>query len=90
MDLTDFISQTLISIRDGVQSANKDKNLYQMNTTNDVEFDIAVEVSEEKSNQKGGGVAIRVVEGKLSSENKSRESNISRIKFKVKVKTIIG
>lgn len=92
MDLAEFVKTTLTSIKNGVVQANKEAGGgYRMTPSNGkVEFDVAVEVAKEKGSQKGGGLAIKVIEGKISGSSSSKESNITRIKFSVEVSTTIN
>jgi len=91
MDLKDFISTTLVSIREGIAEANKktDKAYKIVPENKVVNFDIAVEVSNEQKSGGGGGIKIHVVEAKLGKDHTNKESNISRINFTVGVNTII-
>lgn len=89
MDLKNFISKTLTSIREGIKEANSDQNFYINANTQVINFDVAVEIEREKGNSKGGGVNIKVVEGNLSSQTKIRDTNVSRINFTVGVKKTI-
>ena len=90
MDLTQFIKTTLVSIRNGVVEANKETSVYRLTPGSDrVDFDVAIEVAREKGSDKGGGLSVKVVEGKISSSSKSTESSYSRIKFSVGISTNI-
>jgi len=91
MDLEDFISTTLISIRKGIAGANKEEKMYKIIPENKVvNFDIAVEVSKEGKAGGGGGIKIHVVEANLGKEQTNKESNVSRINFTVGVSTAIS
>lgn len=91
MDLKDFISTTLISIKQGIAEANKVDKAYLIVPENKVvNFDIAVEVSKEGKSGGSGGVKIHVVEAKLGKDQTNRESNVSRINFTVGVSTGIS
>ena len=92
MDLKDFIATTLISIKEGVAEANKKTgNAYKINSeAKVVNFDIAVEVSNEGKTGVGGGLKIHVVEARIGKDNTTKESNISRINFTVGVNSIIS
>lgn len=89
MDLSDFISTTLLSIRTGLQKANdQEKVKFVMDSVdNKVDFDIAVEVTQEKGSERGGGLKIKVIEGNIMGKNNTKELNVSRIKLSVKVGT---
>ena len=92
MDLTDFISITLKSIKEGVTQANGDSTKFFKIVPEGkvVNFDIAVEIVKEDQSGKGGELKIHVAEGKIDQSSKSKESNISRINFTVGVNTIIA
>lgn len=91
MDLEDFIATTLVSIRKGIATANKESKLYKITPEDKVvNFDIAVEVSKEAKTGGGGGVRIHVVEAKVGKDNTRKESNVSRINFTVGVSTAIS
>ena len=90
MDLKDFIAKTLSSIRDGVKEANTDKNNFVIYAKDQVvNFNVAVEIGQEKSGGKSGALRIKVVEGNIDSSSKTKESSISRIDFTVGVKSHI-
>ena len=50
-----------------------------------VDFDVAVTVSQKKSNDAGGGIAVHVFQAKASREGATEHSTVSRIKFQVPV-----
>lgn len=91
MELTQFIKITLSSIKKGVSEANSESgNVYRINPGSDkIDFDIAVEVAKEKGSEKGGGLAVKVIEGRISGSSSSKESSVSRIKFSVSVSTLV-
>ncbi len=88
MELKDFISNTLISIQKGITSANSaTSNSFIIRQAQEViTFDVAVEVGKENTSEKGGGLRIHVVEGKLSGSSKTKESSITRVLFTVGLK----
>jgi hypothetical protein len=88
MELKDFISNTLISIKNGLADANSQtNNSFVIRQAQEViTFDVAIEVGKENTTEKGGGLRIHVVEGKLSGTSKTKESSISRILFAVGLK----
>lgn len=91
MDLEQFIATTLISIRKGIATANKEDKMYKIIPENKVvNFDIAVEVSKEAKTGGGGGIKIHVVEAKLGKDQTNKQSNVSRINFTVGVSTAIS
>jgi len=94
MDLKTFVSETMKQIADGVREGDQfivDNNLgrglvIRASTLDaiDVEFDIAVTVTDVTGSEMGGGIQIVKVfsvEGK--SEEKQTSSNTSRIKFQI-------
>lgn len=91
MDLSEFITKTLVSIKEGITEASKQTgNAFKvLPEAKVVNFDIAIEIAKEKASKKGGDLSIKVVEGSLESSLKSKQSNISRINFNVGVNTII-
>lgn len=91
MELKEFISTTLVSVKEGVGSANKKAgNVFRVRSGQDkVDFDIAVVIAKEKGSEKGAGLAIKVVEGKISGSSRLKESSHSRIKFSVGISTHI-
>ncbi len=91
MDLEEFITTTLVSIRKGIAGANKDTKAYKITPEDKVvNFDIAVEVSKEGKTEGGGGLKIHIVEAKLGKGHTNKESNVSRINFTVGVSTAIS
>ncbi len=91
MDLEQFIATTLISIRKGIATANREEKMYKIIPENKVvNFDIAVEVSKEAKSGGGGGIKIHVVEAKLGKDQTNKQSNVSRINFTVGVSTAIS
>lgn len=91
MNLKEFIANTLVSIKEGIEKANSGEsgNYYITSNSQVVNFDVAVEVAEEKGKDRSGGLAIKVVEAKIRGSTRMKESNISRINFTVGVKKVI-
>ena len=91
MDLSEFITTTLVSIHKGIVNANsQSENTYIVTANNQVvNFDVAVTVSNETSKGGKGGLHIHVAEASLGASSKKEESNISRINFTVGVKKTI-
>lgn len=86
MDLEKFISETLISIKRGLRSANEESNnTFLMGTdgTEKISFDIAVIASKETKKKGSGGIKVVSVgvEGDLSKVE--AQQYVSRIKFSV-------
>ncbi len=96
-ELKQFISNTLLSIIQGVEEANVINNRFQMsgqihsgkNINGEyVEFDIALEVSDssEKSGKANIGVSIIDVGGSIKSTQNNQ--NLHRLKFRIFVTEI--
>ncbi len=85
MDLKDFIATTLTSIREGIIDANKQtSNKFKIYGTDKViNFDIAVEVSNEGKTGAGEGVKVHVIEANIGKGSTTKESNVNRISFPV-------
>jgi hypothetical protein len=85
MDLSEFITTTLVGITEGVKNANKKYYQYfkVRQATEVVTFDIAVSASSESEGKKGGGIKIYVVDAGIGKTDKKFESNVSRIQFTV-------
>ncbi len=104
MDLEKFISETLVSIKKGLRSANEDlvedgKILGQdaqatfiigPDGCEKISFDIAVTASEETEKSGGGGIKVMSigVGGKL--DKTETQQSVSRIKFNVQSSQITG
>ena len=92
MDLEAFITKTLKSIKAGIHGANEGESnkMFKINPeAKVVNFDVAVVVGKENTTSGGGGLSIKVLEGKLGKSSKTNESNVTRINFTVGVNTII-
>jgi hypothetical protein len=91
MDLADFISTTLISIRQGIKTANAETqgNFKIFSEDKAIKFDIAVEIAKESTGEKGGKLKIHVAEVGIERNSKTTESAISRINFIVGLNTSI-
>ena len=102
MELEEFIKTTLISIKNGVHSANKelekngaDRPAYLLMTGEakeggSIEFDVAVTATHEKD--RGGKASIRIYVAEIGRrvEEKNIQESISRIKFKIKIGVTTG
>ena len=92
MDLKTFLSDTLVSIASGVSDANekigKQQFVIYNVEKNVIAFDVAVTVSEGKTEVVGGSIGggipgfMAKIIGKQS--NIKSDKNVSRIKFRVK------
>jgi hypothetical protein len=88
MDLSNFIEETLISLKKGIQNANKEtgSNDFQMMHQDKVDFDVALVISDKKSGEgdiKIGVASLASADGKIKTEKLN--SDISRIKFSIKI-----
>lgn len=92
MELKDFICNTLISIKNGLDSANSaTHNSFVIRQASEViTFEVAVEVGKENASEAGGGLRIHVVEGKVGKTSTTKESSISKILFTVGLKRQMG
>lgn len=89
MELSQFISDTLINIKDGLSTANKkirenEQKTYVMNAGDEILFDIAVTVGEENNSNINAGIKVISIGIGSDLEAKSVSGSISRIKFAVK------
>ena len=92
MELEEFITTTLFSIKKGIKDANikiaKDdgtSSQYEINRdSKGIEFDVAVTVSSEKGSEGGGKIKIAVVDVGGTTNSFLKEEYVSRISFEVK------
>jgi len=97
MELKDFIKKTLTEIASGVHEANNELKTPQDNTDyfevqahggkdeNYIIFDVAVSSSGKDSIEGKGGVRVLDIGIGVQSGSESQKTNISRIKFFIKV-----
>ncbi|NQV93093.1 hypothetical protein HQ403_01185 [Candidatus Kaiserbacteria bacterium] len=104
MDLEKFISETLISIKKGLRSANEElvedgktlgkdaiaTFLIGTDVSEKISFDIAVTVSEEKGKKGGGEIKVMSVGVGGSLDKTEMQQSISRIKFNIQSSQITG
>lgn len=89
MELKDFISQTMVQITDGITSGNKYLQSTEKKGEIDqgymrVNFDVAVSVSEESQNDKGGKITVvNLFQGGASKSDTAKTSSESRIQFSI-------
>jgi hypothetical protein len=85
MKLSDFISETLAEIRDGVRKASdKDTKFYIDNVeSKGVQFDVAVTVRRTKGTKKRAGLALHVLEFGAAKKDAEEEMAVNRIQFNV-------
>lgn len=98
MELEEFITTTLLGIKNGIRSANikiaendgkklgiDDTIQYQIDRDDKkgIKFDIAVTVSGEKATEGGGKIRVAVVNVGGGVTSSSKEEHISRISFEV-------
>lgn len=93
MELKKFISNTLVDIVSGVKNANKflkkEQFVIYNKDENCIEFDIAVTISEGKTEVVEGSIKgglIGVLESKIFGKKSNSKSDISinRLKFRIK------
>lgn len=91
MELQQFIEQTMKDITTGLHNSNKGmidagsgKGISDLNAM-EVNFDIAVTVTNDKGNEVGGRITVLGIGLQLGGSQKQREAteHISRIKFTV-------
>lgn len=99
MELKDFIKLALTEICDGIAEARTDiESKYQGNCiiapgnldgvkaytgTNDISFDLAVQLEEENCGAVNGKASLKVIGAGASSEKKISKKNTNRITFSV-------
>lgn len=99
MELKNFIKLALAEICDGIAEARTDiESKYQGNCiiapanldgvkayqgTNDISFDLAIQVEEENSSTANGKIGLKVLNAGISSDSKISERKINRITFNV-------
>ena len=98
MELQKFISESIKQICFGIREAQKEvsdeignfpiapafiegKAVYTKQQ--DIEFDIAITVTEDNKLNASGGVNIKVLDGSAKKEKSEKTENIHRINFKV-------
>lgn len=87
MDISTFIKETLLGLKNGIQDANREakSNYFVMMMYDKIDFDVAVTVSDQtkgKGGAKLGVASIASIGGDISIENQNAKT--SRIKFSVK------
>ncbi len=91
MELKEFIKQTIIEIAEGIDEGHqhvkqKFKGEGVQNGYRNISFDIAITSNDEEKSEKGAKLFVAQVFGVgTSSENKSKNENINRIKFDLHV-----
>jgi len=100
MDLDEFIAKTLVSIKTGVENANKVEGggsymiepsaWFKDRSDGAVKFDIAVTASKEIT--KAGGAGIKVLSIGIGGQKEVAHADevVSRIKFSVAINTAIS
>lgn len=97
MELDEFITTSLLSIKKGIRNANlnisegegktlgiDDTIQYHIDhTSKGVKFDVAVTVSNEKETEGGGKIRVAVIDIGGGKTLTSKEEHISRISFEV-------
>jgi hypothetical protein len=87
MDISDFLTQTLLGIKKGIEGANSssEHNYFNMMADDVIKFDIAVTASDKiagEGNSKVGFPIVASLGANVSAE--SENSRISRIKFEIR------
>ena len=90
MELKDFIAKTLSEISIGIIEGNDltQKHNYSYAGDGGIGIDFDISVSYDENNTSGAGAKITVASlfsGGVNAENKVANSNLSRIKFSVKL-----
>ena len=97
MELEEFITTTLLSIKEGIHNANikiaendgkklgVDETIqYEIDRDNKgIKFDVAVTVSGEKATEGGGKIRVAVLDIGGGKTSSSKEEHVSRISFEV-------
>lgn len=99
MELKNFIELALIEICEGIAEARTNiESKYQGNCiiapanldgakayqgTNDISFDLAIQLEEENSSTAKGKIGLKVLNAGMSSDSKISEKKINRITFSV-------
>lgn len=97
MDLQEFVTESLKQIMTGVSNAQKDPaNTGVINAilpgtglytpVQQIEFDVAVTVSQEKGTKGGIGIFVGAVGVGTQGQSQSSNISVSRIKFSVPVR----
>ena len=95
MNLQEFVSESLKQIMTGITNAQTDPaNTGTINpiprdgyaATQNIEFDVAVTVSQEKGTKGGIGIFVGAVGVGTQGQSESSNISVSRIKFSVPVK----
>ncbi len=104
MQLKEFITQTLLDIRSGVEDANK-KDLENNSTikymieptswakernTNVIKFDVAVNISEESGTKGTGKINVFYLKAGIDTDSKDLNQTTSRIQFNIAINQTIG
>ena len=98
MNLDDFISETLVNIVNGVETANKQLTKKPFRLPNTIpqydnafiDFDVALSVTSTGKGGGEGGFKLGVFHAALHSEGGTTKENVSRAKFKIMVQNMVG
>lgn len=90
MELQEFVSETLKQINVGVLDASKEttkNNKFRYYVEDSIEFDVAITVTDAKTNETGGKLNVAAyifgASAGTSNEHAATRSEVSRIRFKV-------
>src|SRR5687768_17615029 len=85
MELKEFITRTLIDIKEGIQEAdNKGVNIHYGNLRT-VDFDVSVTTSSMEGTKVGAGIFISAIKMGGDKTDQNNNSAVTRIKFDVKM-----
>ena len=88
MDISTFVEETLMGIKNGIERSNKRAKgtYFEMMHHDKIDFDVALVVSQKQGKKGGAKIGIASVVsagGDVSTENQDEKS--SRIKFSIKI-----
>ena len=81
MELKEYVEKTLTEISEGVNAANDKMKGYQVRLDEKVSFVVAVQVSKEKSSEKGADGTLYVVKGGVKSNKTSKDEQFNTVSF---------
>lgn len=105
MELKDFITMSLIQIRDGIAGANehlkkklaKDENYYLMRPgrgsgerPSGIDFDVAISTRTEATKGGKAKAKIYIIEGGAGAKTGTTNEIVSRLKFHIELKNWVG
>lgn len=88
MDITTFVEETLMGIKNGLERSNirsKD-NYFKMMADDRIDFDISLIVSDKKGTKKSAKLSIAsIVSGGAGTSSEGQNEKTSKIRFSIKV-----